>query len=105
MNKFTFIHIQTEQKKLFDKNTHSYLVGSYNGSTDIKWWNTEKADEKAATIDFTIPAAAEWYVNRLKKLQKEAGIDGYKFDGGEAFTLPTVNNLLHNECALCCSLE
>lgn len=66
------------------------MVTNYNGSTDTKWWNSNGSDEKAAFIDFTKPAAAEWYVNRLKRLQEEAGIDSFKFDGGEASSVPTV---------------
>jgi len=34
------------------------------------------------------PAAVEWFVARLKRLQTEYGIDGFKFDGGEPCFLP-----------------
>lgn len=71
------------------------MVKSYNGSTRTQWWNTNKTNETAAFIDFTNPAAAEWYVNRLKKLQIESGIDSFKFDGGEVYLLPEVTHYLY----------
>jgi alpha-glucosidase (family GH31 glycosyl hydrolase) len=36
--------------------------------------------------------AVEWFVNRLKKMQKDFGIDGFKFDGGESNFLDRTNN-------------
>lgn len=46
----------------------------------------------AAVIDFTNPAAVEWWVSRLKLLQ-ELGIDSFKFDAGETSWLPQVPTL------------
>lgn len=43
-------------------------------------------------IDFTNPAAVEWWVSRLKLLQ-ELGIDSFKFDAGETSWLPQVPTL------------
>ena len=34
-------------------------------------------------LDVTIPEAVAWFVYRLRKLQAETGIDGFKFDAGE----------------------
>lgn len=48
--------------------------------------------EDAAVIDFTNPAAVEWWVSRLKLLQ-ELGIDSFKFDAGETSWLPQVPTL------------
>lgn len=81
-------------------NVVRYFVKSYNGSTEADWWNVRSVNETAGFIDFTNPAAAEWYVNRLRKLQQESGIDSFKFDGGESFSLPEVrqtNEHQHNE--------
>lgn len=39
-------------------------------------------------IDVTNPAALEWWRAGLQRLQTEYGIDGFKFDGGEASFLP-----------------
>ncbi|XP_017301104.1 myogenesis-regulating glycosidase-like [Diaphorina citri] len=35
----------------------------------------------------------QWYVNRLKTLQKEIGLDSYKFDAGESSFAPQVPKL------------
>ena len=45
----------------------------------IRWWNGE-----AALIDFNNPAARESYVSGLKSLMQRYGVDGFKFDGGDA---------------------
>lgn len=39
-------------------------------------------------VDFTNDAAVEWYLARLTKFQRDYGIDGFKFDGGEPCFLP-----------------
>lgn len=69
-----------------------YFVVNHEGNPDTKWWNSK--ENEAAYIDFTKPEAAEWYTNRLKKLQKEAGIDSYKFDAGESCWIPAVSESL-----------
>lgn len=61
----------------------------HQGNPDTQWWNSQKGE--AAYIDFTNPAAADWYENRLKKLQADAGIDSYKFDAGESSWSPAVS--------------
>lgn len=65
-----------------------YFITNYDGNPDTQWWNSKKGE--SAHIDFTKPEAAEWYQNRLKKLQEDAGIDSYKFDAGETSWEPTV---------------
>jgi len=50
----------------------------------FKWWNTPPV----AALDVTNPEAVEWFVARLKKLQLETGVDGFKFDAGEPCFLP-----------------
>jgi alpha-glucosidase len=44
----------------------------------VKWWNGY-----SACVDFTNPKATEWFGGKLKKLQQEYGIDGYKFDAAD----------------------
>jgi alpha-glucosidase (family GH31 glycosyl hydrolase) len=50
----------------------------------FRWWNTPPV----AALDVTNPEAVEWFVARLKKLQRETGVDGFKFDAGEPCFLP-----------------
>lgn len=45
----------------------------------IRWWNGE-----AGLIDLSNRAARDGYVNELKALMKRYGVDGFKFDGGDA---------------------
>jgi len=46
----------------------------------IEWWNGY-----SACLDLTNPAAREWLLDKLSFLQKEYGVDGFKFDAGDAF--------------------
>ena len=50
----------------------------------FRWWNTPPV----AALDVTNPEAVEWFVARLRKLQAETGVDGFKFDAGEPCFLP-----------------
>jgi hypothetical protein len=50
----------------------------------VKWWHG-----RAYLLDVTNPAAMKWLAERLRKLQDEVGLDGFKFDGGEASFVPT----------------
>jgi alpha-glucosidase (family GH31 glycosyl hydrolase) len=54
----------------------------------IQWWNGE-----AALIDFNNPAARESYVSSLKSLMQRYGVDGFKFDGGDAEYWPRAGAL------------
>jgi len=47
------------------------------------WWHGD-----AGVVDFTNPDAREWWINRLKQLQINYGIDSFKFDAGETDRLP-----------------
>lgn len=44
----------------------------------IKWWNGY-----SALLDFTNPAAVQWFNGELDRLVKDFGIDGFKFDAGD----------------------
>lgn len=43
---------------------------------------------KVAVLDVTNPAAVQWFINRLRCLQMDVGLDGFKFDAGEPCFLP-----------------
>lgn len=45
----------------------------------FRWWNGV-----SAALDLTHPKAHEWLSAELKRLQVEYGIDGFKFDAGDA---------------------
>jgi len=45
----------------------------------VRWWQGE-----GFLLDVANPEALQWFSERLRALQKETGLDGYKFDAGEA---------------------
>lgn len=45
----------------------------------VKWWNGW-----SAMLDMSNPGAREWLVDKLRGMQKEYGVDGFKFDAGDA---------------------
>eukprot|EP00241_Pyramimonas_parkeae_P003857 CAMPEP_0114248078 /NCGR_PEP_ID=MMETSP0058-20121206/13371_1 /TAXON_ID=36894 /ORGANISM="Pyramimonas parkeae, CCMP726" /LENGTH=668 /DNA_ID=CAMNT_0001361441 /DNA_START=478 /DNA_END=2484 /DNA_ORIENTATION=+ len=55
-----------------------YLLRNINNLTAIsEWW-----DGYSALVDFSSPAATEWFHQGLAALQS-LGVDGFKFDGGD----------------------
>jgi alpha-glucosidase (family GH31 glycosyl hydrolase) len=62
-----------------------YLVCNPNGVPYlVDWWQG-----KGGLLDVSNPAALDWFFDRLTKLQNSTGVDGYKFDAGEACFLPS----------------
>ncbi|MEU8528160.1 glycoside hydrolase family 31 protein [Streptomyces sp. NPDC048629] len=56
------------------------LIRDRNGDTAVRrWWNG-----LSALPDLADPAAVAWITDRLDALRSETGIDGFKFDGGDA---------------------
>lgn len=56
------------------------LLKEKDGSTAVRsWWNG-----KSAVLDMSNPAATEWFNARLRALMQEYGVDGFKFDAGDA---------------------
>ena len=49
----------------------------------IRWWNGA-----SAVLDFTNPDAVKWFKDQLDHLQKTYGVDGFKFDAGDAYFYP-----------------
>lgn len=56
-----------------------YFVKSINSSLTTTWW-----EGTAHFLDFTNSEAKNWWVERLKGLQEQYGIDSFKFDSGES---------------------
>ncbi|XP_059484971.1 myogenesis-regulating glycosidase-like [Neocloeon triangulifer] len=70
-----------------------YFVRNLQNEVKVEWWN----GKDAAIIDVTNPAARTWWANRLISLKNQIGLDGYKFDAGEALgflpQLPFLRNI------------
>lgn len=49
----------------------------------IRWW-----DGVSALLDFTNPAAVEWFNNQLDRLVRDYGVDGFKLDAGDTQFYP-----------------
>ncbi|KAK5643881.1 hypothetical protein RI129_007726 [Pyrocoelia pectoralis] len=71
--------------------TYGFLVKDANNNDLTKWWNS--GDNEATYLDFTNIEVQEWFVERLKALQKAHGIDSFKFDAGETTWAPTISQL------------
>jgi alpha-glucosidase len=57
-----------------------YLIKNKSGNPAvIGWWNGQ-----SACYDLTNPEAFAFFVSELKKMQQEYGVDGFKFDAGDA---------------------
>ncbi len=52
-----------------------------------EWW-----DGFSAVVDLTNPTGRKWFKSQLDRLMKEYGVDGFKFDGGDApyYTTPAM---------------
>lgn len=66
---------------------NNYLVKSKNGTLATSWWNSKT--NEAAHVNFANPAALSWYRRRLEAIQRDHGIDVFKFDAGETSWYPT----------------
>jgi alpha-glucosidase (family GH31 glycosyl hydrolase) len=49
----------------------------------IEWW-----DGYSVVLDFSNPAAVEWFRMQLSNLQERYGVDGFKFDAGDSDYYP-----------------
>jgi alpha-glucosidase (family GH31 glycosyl hydrolase) len=61
-----------------------FLVRQADGDPyPVRWWQGV-----GALLDVSNPSALAWFRERLERLQRETGLDGYKFDAGEAAFFP-----------------
>jgi len=56
-----------------------FLKQQSGSVASIKWWNGV-----SALLDFSNPAAVDWFCSRLDYLQSAYQVDGFKFDGGDS---------------------
>jgi alpha-glucosidase (family GH31 glycosyl hydrolase) len=57
-----------------------YLIKTKSGESFIShWW-----DGYSAVVDFSNPAAVQWFYGKLYALRKEYGVYGFKFDAGDS---------------------
>ena len=56
----------------------------------VKWWENNRTG--SAVLDVTNPAAVDWFKSRLREVQKELGIDGFKLDAGETVYIPPLKD-------------
>ena len=50
-----------------------------SGPALLTWWGGT-----AGLVDLTNPAGRDWFRDQLRRLRAEAGVDGFKVDGGDA---------------------
>ncbi len=49
----------------------------------VEWWNGQ-----SAVLDFSNPAAVDWFTKQLNRLVNDYGVDGFKFDAGDMYFYP-----------------
>ena len=62
------------------KQEHLLLTDTADNVMERYWWGGYNP-----VLDTTNPRAVKWFTGQLNHLQKEYGIDGFKFDGGDAY--------------------
>ena len=69
---------------LYDNKGKDTLQWSFAGEPAlIHWWNGY-----SALLDFTNPAAMQWFNDQLRFMTEEYGVDGFKFDAGDTEFYP-----------------
>ena len=84
--------VSPDSPEFRDLESKGFLLRNPNGGTAIlNWWNGY-----SACYDLTNPAAADYFVQVLKKAQAEYGIDGFKFDAGDNNCYASAPNLAYD---------
>jgi len=76
-----FRHLAKEGMLLLDadKTQEILWANTENKAAIIRWWNGA-----SACLDLSNPKTQTWFELRLKYLMDEYGVDGFKFDAGDA---------------------
>jgi len=77
--------LQPESRAFADGAKNGWLVCRQDGAPYlVEWWQG-----RGGLLDVTNPSALDWFFERLNQLQVQTGLDGFKFDAGEACFLPS----------------
>jgi alpha-glucosidase (family GH31 glycosyl hydrolase) len=76
-----FRKLQKEKLLVLDKDKEQEVLwaNSRNKAAIIRWWNGA-----SASVDLTNPKGYAWFKSQLDYLVNEYGVDGFKFDAGDA---------------------
>ncbi|MCK0147221.1 glycoside hydrolase family 31 protein [Arenibacter sp. F26102] len=76
-----FRHLAKEGMLLLDADRTQEVLwaNTENKAAIIRWWNGA-----SACLDLSNPRTQDWFEQRLKFLMDEYGVDGFKFDAGDA---------------------
>lgn len=72
-----------------------FVTDSLGNPAMIKWWNGISAE-----LDFTNPAATNWFKAQLHNLKNRYGVDGFKFDAGDIEFYANVQSFNKNATAV-----
>jgi alpha-glucosidase (family GH31 glycosyl hydrolase) len=76
--------LEPESRAFAEGREKGYLVRQRDGEPYlVSWWHGH-----GALLDVTNPSCLEWFHTRLESLRADIGLDGYKFDAGEAAFFP-----------------
>ncbi len=76
--------VAPESRTFADHGARGWLLRDRSGNVGlINWWNGV-----SAVRDFTRPEAAAAFREQLQALQRQTGLDGFKFDGGDEHLVP-----------------
>ncbi len=89
--------LDPQSQAFADGKTKGYLVRQRDGQPYlVTWWQG-----RGGLLDASNPSALEWFRLRLERLMEETGLDGFKFDAGEAAFYPadalSAESILPNE--------
>ncbi len=90
----------TPDSKVFrELQAKKYLLLDNEGNKNTNWKNAKKPlliswwNGYSACLDLTNPEAKQWLEDKLRFLQKEYGVDGFKLDAGDPYFYNNINLL------------